>query len=286
VIKDLQTQLDKLDEKKPKFSSLMFDQPRGKIVKMDKTGTLPFINLGTDDRVRPQLTFSIHGLGTDGRPFKESKGSLEIVNVISEHLSQARITSQVDATHDPVASGDVLMNVTWDPNQKKHVAIAGIVDLTGEGLKDRPADALRAVEEFMRSLTNMGMEVDAWIDFVDNSIKGKGITADTDYLILGDAPKARVGVLREGDVKDKRQEDVLKLRTKMMDDAAKVGTPVIRLRDFLTMTGYRVPRAKESPDILSIHKALTNVGSPIDKAFAKQKAEEEAKEKAKKERQQ
>jgi hypothetical protein len=283
-IKELQTQLDKLDEKKVKFTSQMFDQPRGKIVRMDKTGTQPFINLGKEDRVRPQLTFSIHALGTDGRPLKESKGSLEIVTVISDHLSQTRITSQGDATRDPVVSGDVLMNSAWDPNQKRHVAIAGIVDLTSEGLKNRPAEALRAVEEFMRSLENQGIVVDAWIDFVDNSIKGKGITSDTDYLILGDVPKARVGIVPEGNASDKRQEDVVKLRTKMIDEATRVGTPVIKLRDFLTMTGYRVPRPKESPDIFSIHKALPAVGSPIDKTFAKQKAEEDAKEKERKEK--
>jgi hypothetical protein len=271
--RDFQTQIDKLEDKKPKFTAAMFDQPRGKIVSMDRSGTMPFINLGKADRVRPQLTFSIHSVGSDGKPAKESKGSLEVFNVLSDHLSQARITSQVDATRDPVVSGDVLMNATWDPNQKRHVAIAGIIDLTGEGLVDRPTDALRAVEEFKRTLENQDMIVDAWIDFVDNSIKGKGITPETDYLILGDVPKTRGGIIRDSDTKEKRQDDVVKLRTRMQEEATKVGVPVIRLRDFLTMTGYRVPRTKETPDIGGIHKALTTGGSPIEKAFKPKEGE-------------
>ena len=275
-IKDLQTQLDKLEEKKPRFNARFFDQPKGKIVLMDKTGSQPFINLGTADRARKQLTFSIHALGADGRPMRESKGSLEIFNIVGEHLSQARITSQVDEVHDPVVSGDVLMNVAWDPSQQRHVAISGIVDLTGEGLKERPADALRAVEEFKRSLESQGMVVDAWIDFVDNSIKGKGVTRSTDYLIMGELPKTRSGIIHEGDAKAKQQDDVVKLVTRMEDEATKLGVVKIKLRDFLAMTGYRVPRPKED-DLSKFLKPLTSAYSPIEKNFAKPKAEGEPK---------
>src|SRR5262249_503536 len=132
-IKDLKTQVDKLEEKKPRYDARTFDQPKGKIVLMDKTGSQPFINLGTADRVRKQLTFSIHSLGADGRPLKDSKGSLEIFNIISDHLSQPRITSQTDEIHDPAVRGDGQLNTAWDPTQPRHVGISGMVDLTGEG---------------------------------------------------------------------------------------------------------------------------------------------------------
>src|SRR6185437_2201070 len=68
-----------------------------KIIKMDVGGTNPYINLGSGDRVKPQLTFSIHGVGLDGRPIPQPKGTLEVVNVVSEHLSRTRITSVKDA---------------------------------------------------------------------------------------------------------------------------------------------------------------------------------------------
>jgi hypothetical protein len=277
-IKDLHTQLDKLQEKRPKLNAMTLDQPKGKIVLMDKTGGLPYINLGRDDRVRPQLTFSIHALGTDGRPLKESKGSLEVVNVSGEHLSQARIISQVDAIHDPVASGDVLMNAAWDPNEQRHVAIAGLVDLTGGTIDpDRPADIDRALNEFKRSLESQGLVVDAWLDFVNNGIEGKGISRATDYLIIGDIPSTKAGIIKADDPKAKRRDDQVKLATKMQEDATKAGVAIVKLRDFLAMTGYRMPRSKEEDNLGKIHKTLSTVGSPVDKSYAKPKAGSETK---------
>jgi hypothetical protein len=280
-IKDLQTRLNKLEEKRPSYVALAAEQPKGKIIRMDKTGSLPFVNLGSADRVRPQVTFSIHGVGADGRPLPESKGSLEIINVVSERLSQARVTHQVDQVRDPVAPGDVLMNAAWDPYQQRHVAIAGIVDLTGDARADRPAEARRGVEEFMRTLENQNMIVDAWLDFGDNSIKGKGITRATDYLILGIVPEGRPGAVRDDDPKAHQREDIQKLITKMGDDATKMGVPVIKLRDFLVLTGHRPPRGTQEDNQIKIHSSVPAVGSPVEKSVAAPKPGNEGKDKDK-----
>ncbi|HMF14369.1 MAG TPA: hypothetical protein VKE94_18760, partial [Gemmataceae bacterium] len=278
-IKDLQTRLIRLEDKKPTYASAASDQPKGKIVLMDKTGTLPYVNLGSADRVRPQLSFSIHGVGADGRPLKDTKGSLEIINVVGEHLSQARVTEQVDPTRDPVATGDLLLNPAWDPNQQRHVAIAGIVDLSGNARKDRPADARRAVEAFIRTLENQNMVVDAWVDFTENTIKGKGITRATDYLILGIVPEGRAGAVREEDAGARQREDIQKLIAKMGDDATKLGVPIIKLRDFMAMTGQRPPRSTQEDNQPKIHSALPAVGSPVEKSVAAPRATDEPKDK-------
>ena len=266
-IKDLQTRINRLEDKKPTYAAAS-DQPKGKIVLMDKTGTLPYVNLGSADRVRPQLSFSIHGVGADGRPLKDTKGSLEIINVVGEHLSQARVTEQVDPTRDPVATGDLLMNPAWDPDQQRHVAIAGIVDLSGNARKDRPADARRAVEAFIRTLENQNMVVDAWVDFGDNTIKGKGITRATDYLILGIVPEGRAGTVREDDASARQREDIQKLITKMGEDATKLGVPIIKLRDFMAMTGQRPPRSSQEDNLNKIHSSVPAAGSPVEKSAA------------------
>jgi hypothetical protein len=212
------------------------------------------------------LTFAIYGLGTDGRPMKESKGSLEVVNVVGEHLSQTRITGQVDPIRDPVVTGDVLMNPAWDPNQKRHLAIAGIMDLTGDLRRDRPSDVQRAIDEFKRSLENQNMVVDAWIDFIDSSVKGTGVSRNTDYLILGPLPEGKAGVIREDDPKSRQREDIQKLATKMQDDATKAGVPIIKLRDFLTMTGHRPPRSTQEDTLSRVHTSLPATGSPVEKS--------------------
>ena len=65
-----------------------------------------------------QVRQPIHSVGPDGRPNPQPKGTLEVVNVIGPHLSQARITAVKDANRDPVLVGDVLNNSTWDPFQE------------------------------------------------------------------------------------------------------------------------------------------------------------------------
>jgi hypothetical protein len=232
---------------------------------MGKTGELPYINLGSADRVKPQVTFAVHGAGADGRPLKEAKGSLEVIHVIGERLSQARITNQVDPAHDPIVTGDLLVNPAWDPNQQRHVAIAGIVDLTGDARKDRPAEADRAIKDFMRALENQNMIVDAWLDVLNNSIQGKGISRTTDYLILAPLPEERAGAVRDDDPKAKGREDVRKLATKMQDEATRAGVSIIRLRDFLTMTGFRQPRSQEDDNLRKVHSSVPAITSPLPK---------------------
>src|SRR5262249_44684532 len=104
-----------------------------KIVEMDRRGTNPYINLGSTDNVKSQQTFTIHAIGQDGRPNRQAKGTLEVVNVSGPHLSQARVTGVKDANRDPIIKGDIIYNPSWNPTLKKHVALAGIMDITGDG---------------------------------------------------------------------------------------------------------------------------------------------------------
>lgn len=198
-----------------------------KIVRMDDRGSHPYINLGSADHVKPQLTFSIFGLGLDGRPYSQPKGTLEVVNVIGPHLSQARITSVKDQNRDPITSRDIIYNASWNPNIKKHVAVAGIVDLTGDG-----RDSLF---EFMRNLERQNIVVDAYEDPKDGGMKGQ-ITYQTDFLILGGLPD-RGGGGRQGEA----EKRIMEGRTHMQEEAKKYGVPVKNLLSYLEMIGYSLP---------------------------------------------
>jgi hypothetical protein len=59
------------------------------IVSLDRRGTNVYVNLGSDDGVTPQLTFSVHGTGADGRLTPAAKGTLEIVQVIGPRQVRA-----------------------------------------------------------------------------------------------------------------------------------------------------------------------------------------------------
>jgi hypothetical protein len=263
-IADLKKLVVKINDKLAPLDPADFSGPKGKVVLIDKTGTMPYINIGTADNVRPQLTFSIHGVGPDGRPIKESKGSLEVISVVNEHLSKCKVTSVVDAYRAPVVKGDVIMNAAWDPSMKKHVAIVGVIDLTGESRDDRPAEQMRQLREFKRILENQNMVVDAYLDLEDLSVKGPGISRQTDYLIHGSEPINPLKGEVKGDGKKSPRDELLTAMEKMRKEATVNGVTIIELKKFLTMTGYKVPRAPNGRDT-QIHGSLPQAGSPVDK---------------------
>jgi hypothetical protein len=111
------------------------------------------------------------------------------------------------------------------------VAIAGVVDLTGDG-RDY-------TEQFVRALERQNVVVDAYLDLrKDFAIKGPGITVNTDYLVLGEEPTEVLGAQgREAEIKAKISEAMKKIRR----DAAENGVKVVGLRHYLEEIGYRIP---------------------------------------------
>jgi len=202
-----------------------------KIVRLDRNGQMPYINLGSADRVTPGLTFSVHGVGPNGKPLPVVKGTVEVVKVVGDHLSQARVTSVADPGRDPILTGDILFNPSWHPTQKKHIAIVGLVDLVGDGRDSLPG--------LLRGLQRQGVEVDAWMD-KDARMQGPGITSRTDYLVVGqgsetlggarDRANQKLGPAVDKDIRD------------MKEKAAAAGVPIVSLKKYLELIGYRAPR--------------------------------------------
>lgn len=193
-------------------------------------GNNPYINLGSADNVKAQLTFTIHGLGPDGRANPTPKGMLEVVNVIGPHLSQARITDVKDPARDPVLVNDVINNSAWDPFQKRRIALAGYMDLYGDG-RDGMA-------ELRRILERQNVIVDSYLDPKDFSIQG-AINLQTEYLVLGDTPESLPYSVRERDGFGKKLGQGI---DDMQAAARRNGVPVIGLRKFLDSIGYKLPR--------------------------------------------
>jgi hypothetical protein len=251
--KDLEGRVEKAEMKIAPVNIFQYDQPKGKIDAITGNGRMPFINLGSSDYVKPQLTFSVYGVGTDGKPIahdvvgkdgkpiigpdnkpeKEGKATIEVVSVLGPHLSQARVTSVRDEGRDPILRGDLLYNPAWSPTQRQHVAITGLVDLTGDGNND--------IAEFLRTLEGQGIIVDAWLDLKDQTVKGKGMNRQTDYLVLGYRPEEDFSRDKES-AQARRARAIGELMDKTQDQAVRDGVTVISLRKFLALTGYQVPR--------------------------------------------
>jgi hypothetical protein len=190
-----------------------------KIVRMDRSGKQPFVNLGSAQGVRAGLTFSIHGQGPDGRPLPASKGTLEILDV-GEGQSQAQVVSVKDAFKDPILPGDYLYNPIFKPGGAQHVVIAGRIDMHGNKGDD--------LEEFERLLQRQNVVVDGYMDPQDGSIKGK-LTVGADYLVLGDLSDIKEMTPAADSVK------------KLQDQARNNGVRIVPAREFLELMGYRTP---------------------------------------------
>jgi hypothetical protein len=255
-IKDLKVSMEKSLEK-IEMKKLDVQTPvLGKVVSFNGSGSMPFINLGSADGVKPELTFTVCSADVDGhpvlhnvlgsddkpvlgsgnRPLKEGKATIEVVSVLQAHLSQARITWWRDGSgrNDPVLKGDVLLNPGWNPNEQTHVAITGFVDLSGLGHDD--------LQDLRRRVERQNIVLDAWLDPSDMTIKGKGITRETNILILGSDRDPRGGN-RPGREDDANVKKLAELQVQMVDDAIKKGVRIITLRDYLALSGFRVPRS-------------------------------------------
>jgi len=207
------------------------------IITIDRTGKMPYINLGSADGLLPQVSFSIHAAtGVAGRKLNEiPKGTLEVVRVIGPHLAQARLTSVRDEKKDPILRGDFIFNASWDPNRRKQVALAGLPDLGTDGADN--------TEDFRRLLARQRVDLVAWVDSKDEKepkikTSGEGLSKDTEYLVLGEKltgskhPKGR----------GKYAEEYDKLRTKLVEEAKEIGITVISMNKYLEMIGYRPPK--------------------------------------------
>jgi predicted nucleic acid-binding Zn-ribbon protein len=228
---------------------------KGKVVGLDPKGEVCWINVGSADNVRPNqgLTFSVFGAGRNGQADNVLKGSIEVIDILERHLSMAKIVEVTDAGRNPIVKGDLLINPAWSPSARQHVAIAGKIDLTGEGRDN--------IQEFMANLTRQGMVVDAYLDMVDRTVKGEGMTMDTNYLIVGEQPAsnereiadrilARQQKAADKETTDKILDDpaleqmkqISEKMEEMRKEATDKGVTIVPLQKFIAMTGYRLPK--------------------------------------------
>jgi hypothetical protein len=238
---DLQKNFDRLAKKASKTEDYVaYEKPLGKIAAIDQHGTYAFINLGTADNVKPQLTFSVFS-GTDSyRAGQEPKASLELIRAIGPHESEVRISNVREPGRDPVMRGDLIYNPAWSPTLKQHIALAGVIDITGDGTD--------SAAEVVRNLRKQNIVVDAYLDLRDATVHGE-ITRETNYLVMGTTPSldATAGIEQAASINEKKR-DISQRMHEMEDTARLKGVATLPARRFLLLTGYPMPRTVAQPD--------------------------------------
>jgi len=188
--------------------------PDGRIVWVNQRAGTAVINLGAADHLRKRITFSVFDPGTTDvsastKPDKNkvstpasaavNKGSIEVINITDNHLAECRILQH--SPSNPILPGDVIYTPVWQPGQQDHFALAGTLDIDGDG-----EDDARRVQELIQ--VNGGA--------VDNEV-----TVNTRYCIVGKV--------------DEKSDDAT---NKVLGDAKKFGTQQMKLSQFLEMMGY------------------------------------------------
>ena len=194
-------------------SSDTFEVADGRVSLVNQNGTV-WINLGSADDLRRQITFSVFDADQHDAAKATKKGSLEVTKILGDHLAEARITD--DSATNPLLAGDQIYSQVWHRGKKLHFAITGVVDVDGDGRSDL---------QMIRDLVELnGGVVDAYLG-EDGKVNGE-ISVGTRYLVLGKFPDAA------------NQSGMVKGWQQMNDDAKTNGVELIKLDKFLNQIGY------------------------------------------------
>lgn len=176
--KSLQTRVDDLTRSNTLLQENQvepdpFAQPAdGKVTWVNQRYAKAWVNIGTADGLRPQVTFSVYAPNELDATNAVKKASVEVVRVLEPHLAEVRITD--DDPKNPVVPGDKIYSQVWDQGRKLGFAIAGKIDIDNDDEDD--------LELLKRIITTNGGEVDA-APGMENEM-----SVQTRYLILGDYP--------------------------------------------------------------------------------------------------
>ncbi|MBI3461617.1 MAG: hypothetical protein HY000_00945 [Planctomycetes bacterium] len=232
IREDLLTQINRLrtilmDARAPYTpDALARQKPDGKVVRASTATKTAWLNIGSKHGVQPQLTFSVQPPGFNGNPFTKPKAKLEVVKVMGPNMSEARIVEA--ALLDPVIEGDEIYNPAWDPGKVVRFALAGLMDIDGDGVDDR--DKVRKIIE------KAGARIDAEV-LPDGTERGE-LTVETNYFVRGAHPDPDKGGLAEA--------RVVAAMARMQRMALEYGAVVIDLSKFLDLMGYATPEQLRS----------------------------------------
>lgn len=192
-----------------------FESADGKITWVGQGSRLVWINLGSADGVRRQISFSVVDRAASDVSKAKKKGGVEVTKILAEHLSEARIVD--DDLSDPILVDDQIFTPVWQPGQKLRFALCGLMDLDGDGVSDRAR---------VRSIILLnGGEIVA--EVMDDGKRTGRMDINTRYIVVGVAPDEKSG------------DQALNQYSAILKQAKEMGVEQLPLDRFLSMMGYR-----------------------------------------------
>jgi hypothetical protein len=190
-----------------------FEIPDGDIRSVNHRRAVVWISLGSEDNLRRHVTFSVYDVNQDSPARHSVKGKIEVTEVLGPHLSEARITE--DSITNPIIRGDKIYTPLWHPGRPQRFALAGLMDIDGDGVADR---------EIIHDLIAIaGGIIDGELA-EDGTTETGSLSFETRYLIVGNEDDKNVAKL--GAWKARAHE---------------LGVQTINIDQFLDHVGYKNP---------------------------------------------
>lgn len=207
--------------------AVLAQKPDGQVILIDDKAHVVHLNIGSNERVYPGLTFSVYDRGA-AVPNDPNKGKAEIqVFDVAETYSAARILNP--DVEKPILQGDIVANLIWDSDRTNVFVVAGDFDLDKDGQLDLDAD------------TRITSLVERW-----GGKTADTITIETDFLVLGKQPTVlEAPTLEEQEIDPRAQQrhlasiQRLERYNQLRDQAQNLWIPVFTYEKFLHFIGYK-----------------------------------------------
>ncbi|MDW8223939.1 MAG: hypothetical protein RMJ82_13425 [Gemmatales bacterium] len=244
---------------RPRLELARLIQPSGQVVAVNPAGDSVIINRGQSHRLPEGITFSVYPRGPDGRLVPKIKAMIQVVQT-NQNTAIARVTRMVKPEElrdpawdefderywitdpskfvllrEPIRPGDFIYNSAWKPNEPVHLALAGLIDLDGDGRDDS--------DTFKLLLRERGVIVDLHLRYTEAGYVTEGQLAErTDMLVVGLNPGARpIRKPAEGEEgKPLQEKDPFEL---LEEQARRRGMDIVGVRQFLLQMGFLDLRA-------------------------------------------
>jgi len=207
-----------------------FEVADGSIVSVDANLGIVFINLGSLDNLRPQISFSVysHDHRGIGREARDIKASIEVTRILGPHLAEAKILNQ-DRTR-PISTGDPIYSPIWAGGRAEYFAFVGLIDFDKDGKSDR--------ETLHRLLKGANAEIELEVN--DDGVREPAdsqLTENTKFLVLGEVPDP--SRFAAGDPRRPQIQAIMDQRNALLKEATMTGVRIVPLSDFMAYMGFQ-----------------------------------------------
>ncbi len=188
-----------------------FENVQGEISYVVPPGRMVHINLGSADSLVVGVQFGVVDVNELNVEEAELKSQIQVIKILGEHSAQARVLGN-PSYKNPLVRGDKLYSPFWAPGRKVRIALAGDIDITGDGRSN--------TEQLKAMIERAGAEVAATIS--STGVREGKLDSSVRFLVIGEQPDSSADP--DADAKRSRAMDEI---SRLKAEATELGISTI-----------------------------------------------------------